>query len=288
MAASERTVHAQLRSLGPLLCWAIVYADIGTSIYYVPGILSRDVGTSAATFVLATSLAFVLLAEKYAEIAARYPSGGGVVSVAEEAFGPRIGALGGMLILVDYFLTAAISVGLGLHLPRDAAPRRSQGIELRARGGRARAPRRAELDRHPRVGAGERRDRRRGLRRAAAPDRRHRVADRRRRTGSKVRTPRRRPGASRSRDAITGYAAAWLAFSGLESLAQISPAMAPAAPPHRRVAMRLVVIAILATSPLLTAFATNLLTSRHGEPGRAPVRARASRWAGPAARAASW
>ena len=113
MAASDRTVHAQLRSLGPLLCWAIVYADIGTSIYYTPGILARDVGTSAATYVLATSLAFVLLAEKYAEIAARYPGGGGVVSVAEEAFGPRIGALGGMLILVDYFLTAAISAVSG-------------------------------------------------------------------------------------------------------------------------------------------------------------------------------
>ena len=62
---------------------------------------------------LATGLAFVLLAEKYAEIAARYP-GGGVVSVAEEAFGPRIGALGGTLILVDYFLTAAISAVSGI------------------------------------------------------------------------------------------------------------------------------------------------------------------------------
>jgi hypothetical protein len=44
-------------------------------------------------------------------------------------------------------------------------------------------------------------------------------------------------------DAITGYAFAWLAFSGLESLAQISPAMGP---PRRRtagIAMLLVVIA---------------------------------------------
>ena len=146
MAASDRTVHAQLRSLGPLLCWAIVYADIGTSIYYVPGILARDVGTSAATYVLATSLAFVLLAEKYAEIASRYPSGGGVVSVAEEAFGPRIGALGGMLILVDYFLTAAISSVSGFTylaslLPALGRPR------ARALGGRARDARRAQLGR---------------------------------------------------------------------------------------------------------------------------------------------
>ena len=27
--------------LGPLLCWAVVFADIGTSVYYVPGILIR-------------------------------------------------------------------------------------------------------------------------------------------------------------------------------------------------------------------------------------------------------
>ena len=25
--------------LGPILCWAVVFADIGTSVYYVPGIL---------------------------------------------------------------------------------------------------------------------------------------------------------------------------------------------------------------------------------------------------------
>ena len=62
---------------------------------------------------LATSLVFVLLAEKYSEIAARYSGGGGVVSVADDAFGPRTGALGGMLILVDYFLTAAISAVSG-------------------------------------------------------------------------------------------------------------------------------------------------------------------------------
>ena len=66
--------QTQLRTLGPLFCWAIVYADIGTSIYYVPGLLFRSVGTSAATFVLATSLAFVLLAEKYSEIAPAIPA----------------------------------------------------------------------------------------------------------------------------------------------------------------------------------------------------------------------
>lgn len=28
--------------LGPILCWAVVFADIGTSVYYVPGIFIRQ------------------------------------------------------------------------------------------------------------------------------------------------------------------------------------------------------------------------------------------------------
>src|SRR4030095_4801174 len=100
----SRTKH-----LGFLLCWAVVFADIGTSIYYVPGILYGQVGAAAPTFVLMTGVAFIFLAAKYAEIAARYREGGGVVAGATDAFGPYAGALGGMLITVDYFLTTSIS-----------------------------------------------------------------------------------------------------------------------------------------------------------------------------------
>ncbi len=95
--------------LGPLLCWAVVFADIGSSIYYVPGILYGKVGNLAGFFVLLTMSVFVLLALKYAEVSARFPEGGGVVTVAAQAMNPWIGALGGMFILVSYFLTAAIS-----------------------------------------------------------------------------------------------------------------------------------------------------------------------------------
>jgi amino acid transporter len=95
--------------LGPLLCWAVVFADIGTSIYYVPGILHGSVGNLAGFFVLLTMSVFVLLTLKYAEVTHRYPQGGGVVTVAASAMNKWFGALGGMFILVDYFLTAAIS-----------------------------------------------------------------------------------------------------------------------------------------------------------------------------------
>jgi amino acid transporter len=100
---------AEKGHLGPILCWAVVFADIGTSLYYVPGILYNTVGKLAGFFVLLTMIVFVLLALKYGEVTYRFPQGGGVVTVASQAINRWFGALGGMLILVDYFLTAAIS-----------------------------------------------------------------------------------------------------------------------------------------------------------------------------------
>src|SRR6266700_4249411 len=95
--------------LGPILCWAVVFADIGTSVYYTPGILYGTVGKLAGFFVFLTMSVFVLLTLKYAEVTQRFPQGGGVVTVAAQAMNHWVGALGGMFILVDYFLTAAIS-----------------------------------------------------------------------------------------------------------------------------------------------------------------------------------
>ena len=84
--------------LGPLLAWAVVYADIGTSLYYVPGLLFTELGgrtpSPAAAFVLVTGLAVILLALKYVDVSARYPDGGGVVSVATDAFNPTVGCVG--------------------------------------------------------------------------------------------------------------------------------------------------------------------------------------------------
>src|SRR5438128_10406547 len=112
MRGKERS-HAGSR-LGPLLCWAVVFADVGTSIYYVPGILYGNVGNLAGFFVMLTMSVFVLLTLKYAEVTHRFPQGGGVVTVAAQAINHWVGALGGMFILVDYFLTAAISCLSGM------------------------------------------------------------------------------------------------------------------------------------------------------------------------------
>src|SRR5436309_9063888 len=100
--------HAK-HKLGPFLCWAVVFADIGTSIYYVPGILYATVGSLAGFFVFLTMIVFILLTFKYVEVTYRFRQGGGVSTVAARALNSWFGALGGMFILVDYFLTAAIS-----------------------------------------------------------------------------------------------------------------------------------------------------------------------------------
>src|SRR5438105_13764918 len=96
--------HAEKNLLGPFLCGAVVFADIGTSVYYVPGILHAQFGSRSAIFVAMTLLVFVLLTAKYAEVAWRFPEGGGVVTVASRALHPFVGLLGGLFIVVDYYL----------------------------------------------------------------------------------------------------------------------------------------------------------------------------------------
>src|SRR5215469_7310631 len=109
-------------SLGPFLCWAVVFADIGTSVYYTPGILYTQVGLLAGLFVTMTMVVFLLLTLKYSEVSVRFPEGGGVVTVAAHGLNPWAGAVGGMFILVDYFLTSAISSLSGLQYFQTVIP----------------------------------------------------------------------------------------------------------------------------------------------------------------------
>lgn len=128
---SQGDEHSHGRNLlGPLLCWAVVFADIGTSVYYVPGILYGNVGKLAGFFVLLTMSVFVLLTLKYAEVTDRFPQGGGVVTVAAQAINHWVGALGGMFILVDYFLTSAISSLAGIQYFSVVVPAIGPSIKL--------------------------------------------------------------------------------------------------------------------------------------------------------------
>jgi len=113
--STEREIpNTGKHTLGPLLCWAVVFADIGTSVYYTPGILYGTVGKLAGFFIFLTMIVFVLLTLKYSEVTQRFPQGGGVVTVAAQAMNHWVGAVGGMFILVDYFLTAALSCLSGI------------------------------------------------------------------------------------------------------------------------------------------------------------------------------
>ncbi len=251
--------HRRRGSLGPLLCWGVVFADIGTSVYYTPGILFRQVGVHAALFVSMTLVVFVLLTVKYAEVAARYPEGGGVVTVATRAVHPLAGALGGLLILVDYFLTAALSALSGIiYLSIIVGPLKSVLVQATAialvllallNWAGVSASAKTSIVFAVLAGAAQ-------LATVLAviihvgPT--HIGATFPRVFSGPALTP---------LTILTGFAGAFLAFSGLESIAQLSPAMAEPRKKVARRAMLLVVITIGLTSPLITLWSTTLLSN---------------------------
>lgn len=243
------------KKLGFVLCWAVVFADIGTSVYYVPGILFNETGKLAPVFVIMTGIAFIFLAEKYSEIASHYREGGGVVAVAGDAFGPYVGALGGMLITVDYFLTTAISSVSGLQYLDSIIPLGHwlipatifalvalavlNGIGIRESAGVTAAIAFTALVVDIAV-----------IIIVAVQ-----LSDS---DWAQIREELLVVKTLSARRAVIGFAGAWLAFSGLESISQLSPAMALPRERTAKWAMILVVGAVLATSPILTAFSTGL------------------------------
>jgi len=254
---ARRRIKVRGGSLGAFLCWAVVFADIGTSVYYVPGILYGPFQSRAALFVLMTLFVFVLLCVKYAEVTWRYPEGGGVVNVSSQALHPFAGLLGGLMILVDYFLTAALSALSGVLYLAVVMPS-LLGVALYATVGALislcilnllgiRESARTTAIVACFAGAGQ-------LAVVVA-------------TAIYLGPA----GVVHSFSAIThgppltpvllltGFGAAFLAFSGLESVAQLAPAMRE---PRKKTAFRAmtaVVLTMAITSPLLTLWSTTLL-----------------------------
>ena len=115
--SDSHSSSVKVHQLGWVLVFAIVYADIGTSVFYVPGILYNSIGNLATLAQFITTGVFVSIALKYVEICERCPDGGGVVSVVREAFSAFefLPLVGGSFITVDYFLTSAISGVSGLY-----------------------------------------------------------------------------------------------------------------------------------------------------------------------------
>jgi amino acid transporter/nucleotide-binding universal stress UspA family protein len=245
------------RQLNWLLAWAVVFCDIGTSVYYVPGILYGNVGDKTPFFILLTTLAFIPLALKYIEITWRNPEGGGVVTNTTKAFGPMWGCLGGMLITTSYFLTAAISAVSGFHYIGSVLPFLDAHIVPFACVGLLAL---AILNII-------------GIRESATVALVMAVTalivcmaviafsvkslsfdqwTQAWRTLS--------PGHDMSmRTLLVGFGAAWLAFSGLESISQLSPAMRFPLRRTTRWAMATVIVTTIITSPLLSVLSITML-----------------------------
>ena len=245
------------RQLNWFLAWAVVFCDIGTSVYYVPGILYGHVKDATPFFVLLTTGGFILLAHKYIEISWRNPAGGGVVTITTKAFGPMWGCLGGMLITVDYFLTTAISAVAGFQYIGSAfnsidahivllsctgvgvlAALNVVGIRESAAVALVMACASFVVNVVVIVAAIFTMD---GAQWSAVLSRMS--------TGNGI----------SSYELLVGFASAWLAFSGLESISQLSPAMRFPLRRTTRRAMVAVIATMIVTSPVLTALSIGLL-----------------------------
>jgi amino acid transporter/nucleotide-binding universal stress UspA family protein len=256
--AAGQGVGRGVGHLGPLLAWAVVFADLGTSVFYVPGILYAQVGGLAPAFVLIATVAFVFVALEHLEIAHRYPKGGGGVAAAVEAFGPRVGAISGALMVSAYLLTITLSVVSALHYIAALHPWPHEievlsvvailflgflhWIGIRELARLALVLGLATLVVEGTLIAAV-------VVQLSPSD----WADLYGNLGHLKRLP--------WTDTMSGFAGAWLAYSGLESLGQLAPAVRE---PRRRViriAAALVVFSVLATVPLFTALAVEAARS---------------------------
>jgi len=246
-----------VRQLTWLLAWAVVFCDIGTSVYYTGGILYHHVGNLAPFFIALTTLGFILLAQKYTEVSWRNPEGGGVVTVARKAFGTWWGALGGILITIDYFLTSSISSVSGFSYLSSVLPMVKPHLVALSCAGLGLLCMLNII----------------GIRESAAValfmagisfvvalvtaviGLVHLKPEEIRILLHAAREFENIP----IRQVLIGFAGSWLAFSGLESISQLSPAIRAPIRTTTRKAMVAVVLTVLATSPVLTALSIAVL-----------------------------
>jgi amino acid transporter len=264
--------------LGATLAWAVAFADLGTSVYYVPAILYRGSGAAAAALVLVATLAFVVVAAEHLEVAHRYPRGGGGVAAAVEAFGVRVGVVSGAFMVSAYLIAIALAAVTAMSYLAMLAPPWPHEVEITSvaaifvvgalswSGTRAVA-RIAFVAALAAVSA-----------QAALAFNVIRVEG----PGALLAAV----GGVQGLPAIdgptlfTGFAGAWLAYSGLESLGQLSSSMREPRRVVTRRAMLALVATVLVTSPALTALAVWAVSTGRVQNGGALMGALAEAYGG--------
>ncbi len=118
---ATKVVVASLVMVAFISFWraaAIVLNDLGSSVYYVGGIVEQAIGPTAPWFIVAVMLFSFAVRSIYMESSSMFVRGG-VYVVVRDAMGPFIARLSVSALLFDYVLTGPISsVSAGQYLGR--------------------------------------------------------------------------------------------------------------------------------------------------------------------------
>lgn len=128
MSGGASDSHDLKRTLGPVMLWGLGVGYVISGEYFGWNLglpLGGTWGMLAATLVITVMyVGFVL---SYAELACAIPRAGGVFVYATRAFGPKVGALAGIVQLVEFvFAPPAIAMAIGAYVAQrypDVDPR---------------------------------------------------------------------------------------------------------------------------------------------------------------------
>jgi len=114
MTRTTTADEGQLGAIGPIaLTASIVNVVVGGSIFVLPAVLSREVGTAAPAAYLTGVLVMGLVTLSFAEAGRRTARSGGPYAYVESAFGAFPGYLTGLLTwLVCVFASGAVAAAL--------------------------------------------------------------------------------------------------------------------------------------------------------------------------------
>src|SRR5689334_1770386 len=110
-AATAKVVVASTVMLSFISFWraaAIVLNDLGSSVYYVGGIVEQAIGRTAPWFIIAVMLFAFAVRSIYMESSSMFVRGG-VYVVVRDAMGPFVARLSVSALMFDYVLTGPIS-----------------------------------------------------------------------------------------------------------------------------------------------------------------------------------